>query len=81
MHYRIGLNYQEQQLNSLLQSRQLSGVQTTVADSFVNRLTWTRVRAYLQTEFTYNNGPITITGTVPFTYQDIRYSEIGRAHV
>lgn len=74
MHYRIGLNYQEQQLNSLLQSRQLSGVQTTVADSFVNRLTWTRVRAYLQTEFTYNNGPITITGTVPFTYQDIRYS-------
>ncbi|MES2372690.1 MAG: carboxypeptidase-like regulatory domain-containing protein [Bacteroidota bacterium] len=74
MHNRIGVNYQEQQLNSLLESKQMSGSKTTVADSFVNRLNWARTRAYAETEFTYNKGLVTITGTVPFTYQDTKYT-------
>lgn len=74
MHNRIGVNYEDQELNTFLESKQLSGTKATVADSFINRLNWTRTRAYVQTEFTYNNGPITITGYVPFTYQDTKYT-------
>jgi len=73
-HYKIGMDYQDQQLNTLLESKQLSGSKTTVADSFINRLNWTRMRTYVQAQFTYANGPITITGTVPFTYQDTKYT-------
>jgi len=74
MHNIIGVNYQDQQLNTLLESKQLNGSKTAVADSFINRLNWSRMRAYVQTGFTYNSGPITITGTVPFTYQDTKYT-------
>ncbi|MES2329120.1 MAG: carboxypeptidase-like regulatory domain-containing protein [Bacteroidota bacterium] len=74
MHNKIGVNYQAQQLNTFLESRQLNGSKAIVADSFINRLNWTRTRAYVETEFTYNKGIVTITGTVPFTYQDTRYT-------
>jgi hypothetical protein len=74
MHFKIGVDYQNQQLNTLLESKQLSGTKATVADSFINRLNWARTRAYIQPEFTYNNGPVTITGGVPFTYQDTKYT-------
>ena len=74
VHNRIGVNYQDQQLNTLLESKQLDGSKAMVADSFINRLNWTRTRAYVQTQFDYNSGPITITGTAPFTYQDTKYS-------
>lgn len=74
MHYRIGVNYQRQELNSSLQSVQLNGATTMVADSFINRLSWGRLQTYVQTEFTYNNSPLTITGYLPITYQDIKYT-------
>lgn len=74
MHYRVGVNYQRRELNSYLQSVQLNGAKTMVADSFINRLSWGTIRTYVQTEFTYNKGPLTITGYLPLTYQDIRYT-------
>jgi hypothetical protein len=62
MHYKIGMDYQDQQLNTLLESKQLSGSKATVADSFINRLTGPgRVLMYNR-NFTYNSGPVTITG-------------------
>lgn len=74
MHNKIGVNYLDQQLNTLLESKQLNGSKASVADSFINRLDWARMNTYVQTEFTYNNEPITITASVPFTYQDTKYT-------
>ncbi len=74
MHYKIGVDYQNQQLNTLLESTQLSGSKGSVADSFINRLNWTRLRSYVQAEYTYNKEPITITGTMPLTYQNTKYT-------
>ncbi|MEO8173400.1 MAG: hypothetical protein ABI581_09965 [Sediminibacterium sp.] len=74
MHYKIGIDYQDQQLNTMLESKQLSGSKAIVADSFINRLNWTRSRAYVQAEYTYNKEPLTITGTMPLTYQYTKYT-------
>jgi hypothetical protein len=74
MHYKIGVDYQAQQLNSMLESKQLSGSISSVADSFINRLNWNRLRSYIQAEYTYNKEPITITGTIPFSYQNTEYT-------
>nr|WP_294991353.1 carboxypeptidase-like regulatory domain-containing protein [uncultured Sediminibacterium sp.] len=74
MHNRTGLYFQDQQVNSSLESQQLSGARALVADSFINRFNWARTRAYIQTEATYNSGPITITANIPFTYQDTKYT-------
>ncbi len=71
--YRIGVNYQDQHLNSLLESQQLSGSKAAVADSFLNQLSWTRLKAYVQADFTYTSGRTLLRLTLPLTYQDTKY--------
>ncbi|MES2004989.1 MAG: carboxypeptidase-like regulatory domain-containing protein [Bacteroidota bacterium] len=72
--YKIGVNYQDQQLNSLLELQQASGNKVSVADSFVNRLHWQRLKVYVQPDFTYTSGRTMLRVSIPVTYQDIRYS-------
>lgn len=72
--YKAGINYQEQQVNSLLESEQLSGSKAAVADSFMNRLNWSRTKAYFKADFTYSSGGNMIRLSLPFTYQDTRYT-------
>lgn len=72
--YRIGINYQNQQLNSLLESQQISGSIAPVADSFVNQLKWHRLKTYFQSDFTFSNGPVLLRMTLPATFQEIKYS-------
>lgn len=72
--YKIGINYQDQQLNSLLESQQLNGSKSVVADSFINHLSWRRFKAYLQSDFTYTNGPVMLRLNLPLTYQDTKYT-------
>lgn len=71
--YKVGVNYQEQQLNSLLESQQLNGNKAAVADSFHNQLDWSRLKAYVQADYTYASGPVTFHATIPVTYQDTKY--------
>ena len=71
--YKVGVNYQEQQLNSLLESQQLNGNKAAVADSFHNQLDWSRLKAYVQADYTYASGPVTFHASIPVTYQDTKY--------
>jgi hypothetical protein len=72
--YRIGFNYLNQDLNSELDAQQLSGSKNVVADSFINRLDYSRLKVYVQTDFTYTTPRMMLRLTLPFTYQDTRYS-------
>lgn len=72
--YKIGFNYQDQQLNSLLSSEQLNGSKGVVADSFVNRLDWHRLRVYVQANYSYITDKVTVSLSLPVTYQNIRYT-------
>jgi hypothetical protein len=72
--YKIGLNYQDQDLNSLLAAEQFSGSKNVVADSFINRLNWQRFRAYAQMDYSYTANDFLITAAIPVTYQDIHYT-------
>lgn len=71
--YKMGFNYQDQQLNSSLEAQQFSGNKVSVGDSFVNHLNWSRFKAYLETELVYKTERTTLDITVPVTLQDIRY--------
>lgn len=71
--YKVGMNYQDQQLNSLLESEQLNGTKAAVADSFHNQLDWTRMNVYVQGDYTYESGLITLHASIPITYQDTKY--------
>ena len=69
----MGVGYQEQQLNSLLESQQLSGSKALVADSFYNSLDWSRFKAYVQADYTYIAGRVMFRAYIPITFQDTRY--------
>jgi len=71
--YKLGLNYQDQELSSLLESQQLNGSKALVADSFRNHLNWGRLKLYAQVDFTYTSGPVTLRANIPVTYQDTKY--------
>lgn len=71
--YQIGANYEEQQLNSLLESLQKDGKRVAVADSFQNRLQWKRVKVYAKMQFTYATDRTTIRLSLPITFQDTKY--------
>jgi hypothetical protein len=72
--YRIGFNYLDQDLNSELNAQQLNGSKNVVADSFINRLGYSRLKVYVQTDFTYTTSRLMLRLTLPFTYQDTRYN-------
>lgn len=72
--YKIGVNYQNQHLNSLLELQQLNGNKAAVADSFINRMRWERLRVYVQADFTYTSGSVMLRLTLPVTYQDTKYT-------
>ncbi len=72
--YRIGVNYQEQRLESLLSAEQLGGNKNIVADSFINRLDWQKIRTYIQADYTYTTNKLQLMLSIPFVYQDIRYT-------
>lgn len=71
--YRVGANYLNQDLNSELDAQQTGGSKNIVADSFVNRMDYSRLKAYVQTSFTYTTPRVTLNLVVPFTFQDTRY--------
>ncbi len=71
--YKAGVNYQEQHLDADLAAQQLNGSKVSVGDSFVNRLNWSRFKAYLQANYTYTSGPTTLQLWLPLTFQDIQY--------
>ncbi|NCI45953.1 TonB-dependent receptor [Sediminibacterium soli] len=72
--YRVGFNYQQQELNSLLSSEQNSGSKALVADSFINRLEWNRLRVYVQADYSYITDKIVFSLSLPLVYQNIRYT-------
>jgi hypothetical protein len=71
--YKIGFNYQDQQLNSILESEQLNGSKALVADSFRNNLDWSRFKAYVQADYTYTSGRVMLRAYIPVIYQDTKY--------
>lgn len=72
--YKTGINYQDQDLNSLLESQQLSGTKGAVADSFINRLHWVRMNIYAQADLTYTSGAVMLRATLPLSLQDTKYT-------
>lgn len=71
--YKLGFNYQDQELSSLLESQQLNGSKALVADSFRNHLNWSRLKLYAQADFTYTGRALTLRAYIPITYQDTKY--------
>jgi hypothetical protein len=71
--YKIGFNYQDQQLNSVLESEQLNGSKALVADSFRNNLDWSRFKAFVQADYTYTSGRVMLRAYIPIIYQDTKY--------
>ena len=71
--YKLGFNYQDQDLNSILESQQLAGSKALVADSFQNKLNWSRLKVYAQADYTYSSGPLVLRAYIPITYQDTKY--------
>lgn len=71
--YKIGFDYQQQQLNSDLLSQQTSGSKAEVADSFINKLNWQRTRVYGQADYTWIRDWVQFSTSLPLTYQDINY--------
>jgi hypothetical protein len=79
--YRIGFNYQQQELNSDLYMQQLNGSTGLVADSFVNRVDWNRLRTYVQADYTYSNKAWLLMLSVPVSFQDLKYTtRLGQHH-
>jgi hypothetical protein len=72
--YRIGFNYQQQELNSDLYKQQLNGSVGPVADSFVNRVDWNKLRTYVQADYTYSNKALLLMFSIPVSFQDLQYS-------
>lgn len=72
--YRIGFNYLGQDLNSELDAQQVGGSKNIVADSFINRLDYSRLKVYVQTDLTYTTPKMMLRLILPVTYQDTRYS-------
>jgi hypothetical protein len=79
--YRIGFNYQQQELNSDLYMQQLNGSTGLVADSFVNRVDWNRLRTYVQADYTYSNKALLLMFSIPVSFQDLKYTtRLGEHH-
>ncbi len=72
--YRIGIRYQDQDLNSQLFREQLSGNKELVADSFANKLQWQRTTWYAQADYSYSKDRWVLSMTVPVQYLHTRYT-------
>lgn len=72
--YKIGFSYEQQQLKSMLFAEQYGGQKAVVSDSFVNHLDWSRLKAYVQAEYTYTTNLLMMQLVLPVNFQDTKYT-------
>lgn len=72
--YRVGMSYQGQEVSSVLESQQSDGSKAPVADSFTNALHWTRMKIYVQPDYTYTSGSAQLNLSLPLTFQETKYT-------
>jgi hypothetical protein len=71
--YKAGFSYQQQQLNSDLLAQQTNGSIAAVADSFINKFDWQRLKIYAQADYTWIRDWVQLSASLPITYQDTKY--------
>jgi len=72
--YKTGVSYQQQEFTGNLQKILTDNSAVTIADSFVNRLQWQRVKYYLQADYTYVTTKLQAAIMMPVAYQNTDYA-------
>jgi hypothetical protein len=73
--YKVGMSYQQQEMNSNLDIRHLDGTKKSVADSFVNQIDWEYLKVYGQVDYQYTNHKTSILLSIPVTQHLIDYTD------
>lgn len=75
--FRAGFNDQSQMLTSDLNLLQSNNSLTRESDSSVNNLSWKKQKVYAEAAFDIPGQKLKATLTLPFTYQQLNYSDHG----